>query len=116
MGRFSWLESLRLAANVEDFRRELEHSSAFAREVCADLVRLALVLGRSVRDCVCLTLARRAGAWLVAADERFGIALDGDGAQWYGNDFGGLYENCKLTWLGHVRLIGWTGSIICSRR
>ena len=43
--------------------------------VCADAVRLALALDRSVYDCVYLALAHRLGARMVTADARFATAL-----------------------------------------
>ena len=43
--------------------------------VCADAVRLAVVLDRPVYDCVYLALAHRLDARLVTADERFANAL-----------------------------------------
>lgn len=46
-------------------------------EVCADSVRLALALDRSVSDCVYLALAHRVGAKLVTADIHFANALAG---------------------------------------
>ena len=43
--------------------------------VCADAVRLAVVLDRPVHDCVYLALTHRLDARLVTADERFANAL-----------------------------------------
>ena len=45
--------------------------------VCVDAVRVALALDRSVYDCTYLALARRIGATMVTADERFANAVAG---------------------------------------
>ena len=45
--------------------------------LCADAVRLAVALDRTVYDCTYLALAHQVGATLVTADERFANALSG---------------------------------------